>query len=205
MNLHIKGSLLLVLLTLTGCATNQVERDLDADDQSRLYVSATQSPESFDPEQSCKATSGMLAWTLFEFDKTTPIVTLPSGLSAAAFCLGVPKGARAVEIRAPVAGGNLFSTLYDVTVVSPSAMLLNSSFELVEDVQSPGLNFGEEGAQGPELKGVTLLTGDRAETRYVVIYVHPESLSEKVIVRSAADQIPVPHVPYGPVKVKFHP
>lgn len=184
---------------LTACAEAQVKRDLEHADASQHYKASLSSASEFNGDRDCSA-RGTTTWTAFRFNESTPIIKLPSGMNAAAFCISIPSGARAVEIHSDAKGG---MTYFELTLVHPSLEFLSSDFKLVKDLKKPRLSPGEGFFSGFGLSGVVVLTDDLAKARHVLIYVHPLSLDGAIDVQTGYRSIPVPYGPYGEVKVKF--
>jgi hypothetical protein len=177
----------------------QVDRDLEHAALSQQYRSALAQPVSADPSASCTAPSAGTSWTSFEFTSTTPIATLPNGMNAAAVCIQIPERARALEMHADAKGG---LTYFELMMVHPSQQFLDVDKKLLRDLPQPKLS-PQDTLNGLGLHGVTVLTTDLAAARYVIIYVHPESLDGSVDVHTGYHTIPVPYSPYGQVKIRF--
>lgn len=189
----------LSVFLLAGCASMQVDRDLKHAELSKQYRNAIAQPGSVDSSASCISPNSGTAWTQFEFTPATPVAKLPTGTNAAAICVRIPEGARAMEMHADAKGG---MTYFELVVLHPSQQFLDGNKQLVKDLPEPKLS-PQDTLNGFSLYGVTVLTTDLAAARYVIVYVHPESLEGAVNVYTGYHTIPVPYGPYGRVKVRF--
>lgn len=190
---------LLVAFVLTACSGLQVQRDLNHADVSQSYKASLSSAVEFVPETACVLQSTTNKWTTIEFSSTTPRVKLPNGLNAAALCLVIPPGSKAIEVLSDAQGG---MTYYEIAMVSPSLQFLDSNHKLVKDLPIPRLSPADT-LNGLGLRGVIVLTTDLAQAQYAVVYVHPNSLDGSVTVQTGVAAIPVPFAPYGKVKLRF--
>ncbi|KRA46596.1 hypothetical protein [Pseudoxanthomonas sp. Root630] len=189
----------LSVLLMAGCASMQVDRDLKHAELSQQYRTAVAQTSSADPGASCITPNGGTAWTHIEFNPTTPIAKLPTGTNAAAFCVRIPDGARAMEMHADAKGG---MTYFELIVLHPSQQFLDGDKQLIKDLPEPKLS-PQDTLNGFGLYGVTVLTTELSTARYVLVYVHPASLDGAVDVYTGYHTIPVPYGPYGQVKVRF--
>jgi hypothetical protein len=188
-----------MVCVLASCSGRQVQRDLKHADVSRQYRSSLSSAVELNPEQHCKATGAMNVWTPIEFTPTTPIVKLPSGLNAAAVCLSIPAGARALQVQETAKGG---TTFYEITVVYPSFQFLDGKYQLVKDLPAAKLSPGET-LFTFEITGNVIIPDELAEARFVLVYIHPKILDGLIDVRKGRRSIPVPFSPYGTVRIRF--
>jgi hypothetical protein len=185
---------------LASCSGMQLQRDLEHADASKQYRASLSSAAELNPEQHCKATGVMNDWTPIEFTRATPIIKLPSGLSAAAVCLSIPTGARALQLRAGAEGG---MTFYEATVVQPSFQFLSDNYQLVRDLPKLPLSPGYSSLGSFERSGYVIITKDLPEARYVLVYIDPSSLDGSIDVQTGTRAIPVPFSPYGKVRIRF--
>lgn len=192
-------AMLFSLSLLASCSGLQVQRDLKHADVAQSYKSSLVTAAEFDPEKRCILQGVVKSWTPLDFTASTPVVKLPSGLNASAFCMRVPSGSRAMELLSDARGG---LTYYELAMVSPSLQFLDADYQLIKDVPMPRLSPTDT-LNGLGLRGVTVLTTDLVKARYVVVYVHPGSLEGSVTVQTGVAAIPVPFGPYGKVKVRF--
>ena len=189
----------LLVLPLAGCASLQVDRDLKHAELVQQYRSAVGPDASLTAAPQCTAAAIGATWTTLQFAPTTPVTKLPSGQTAASFCVQIPVGARALELQAFGKGG---MTFHEMIVVHPSLQFLDEKQSLIKNVAEPQLSaFDNLGGFG--LRGVTVLTTDLSAARSVIVYVHPDSLEGSLDVHTGYETIPVPYGPYGQVKVRF--
>jgi hypothetical protein len=189
-----------MVCVLTSCAGRQVQRDLKHADVSRQYRSSLSAAVELNPEQHCKGTGVLNAWIPIEFTAATPIIKLPSDISAAAVCLKIPAGARALQLQAGAEGG---MTFYEATVVHPSLQFLSDQYRLVKDLPKPRMSPGHSALGSFEITGIVVITEDLAEARFVLVYIHPAILDSIIDVQTGYQSIPVPFSPYGKVKIRF--
>jgi hypothetical protein len=190
----------LMVIGLASCSELQVQRDLKHADISQQYRASLSTAVDFDPERLCTKQGAIGAWTTIDFSATTPKLKLPSGLNAEATCIGIPKGARVLQLNAGATGG---ATYYEMTIVHPSLQFLDESHKLVKDMQNPKLSPGESLFSGLGLSGNVVMTSDLDAAKYVLVYVHPLSLDGSIDVQTGYQSIPVLYSPYGQVKVRF--
>ena len=191
--------LVALICTLTACAEAQVKRDLQHAEVSRHYKASLASAAEFNGKRDCTK-RGTTTWTSFQFNESTPIIKLPNGTNAAAFCVIIPAGARALEVHSDSKGG---MTYFQLMLVHPSLQFLADDFKPVKDLPKPRLSPGEGFFSGLGLNGVVVLGDDLASANYILIYVHPLSLDGAIDVQTGYRSIPVPYGPYGQVEVKF--
>lgn len=189
----------LSIFLLAGCASMQVDRDLKHAELSQQYRVAIAQATALDPTEPCISPNAGTAWTTFGFTPSTPVVKLPSGMNAAAICVRIPEGARAMEMHADAKGG---MTYFELIVLHPSQQFLDGNKRLIKDLPEPKLS-PQDTLNGFGLYGVTVLTTDLSNARYAIVYVHPGSLEGAVDVYTGYHTIPVPYGPYGQVKVRF--
>ena len=162
----------LLLLPITGCASMQVDRDLKHAELSQQYRGAIAQVTAPDATEPCTTPNAGTAWTMFDFTPSTPVVRLPSGMNAAAICVRIPEGARAMEMHSDAKGG---MTYFELIVLHPSQQFLDGNKQLIKDLPGPKLS-PQDTLNGFGLYGVTVLTTDLSNARYAIVYVHPESL-----------------------------
>ena len=192
--------ILSIAALLASCSGLQVQRDLDHAEVAKRYRTSLDSAADAVAAHDCALRGTMNAWTSFELSASTPIVKMPSGMKAAAVCVAIPAGARALEVQSTAKGG---MTYFELTVVHPSLQFLDGGYALVKDLQKPRLSAGEGFFRGFGLSGIVVLTDDLAAAKYVLVYAHPDSLEGAVDVYTGYQTIPVPYGPYGAVKVRF--
>ena len=191
-----------VLLTgglLAACSGLQVQRDLKHADLAQSYKASLARAGAFDPSSQCVLQATPNKWLSLEISPATPVVKLPTALNAAALCIRIPPGSRAMEVLSDAQGG---MTYYEIAMVSPSLQFLDEKYQLIKDEPVPRLSPADT-FNGLGLRGVSVLTTELAQARYVVVYVHPASLEGAVTVQTGVAAIPVPFAPYGKVKIKF--
>lgn len=197
------AAVLTAALAAAGCSGSQVKRDVEHAEAVQRYLSVLNGATAIDSTQACRDLSVAGAvdrWTTLEFSRKTPIIELPNGVKAAAVCISVPAGVRAMEVKSPSSSG---LTYYEITVVHPSVLLFDERSLLISDVQKPRMSPGESFFSGFELNGVVVLLGERAATSHVVVYIHPQILDGYVDVHTGYETIPVPYAPHGTVKIRF--
>jgi hypothetical protein len=168
-------------------------------EDAEAYKKATSAGEKFDPSTLCTAPDTFKTWVPFKFSPDSRIYSLPSDTNAAAYCVAVPQGARAVEIHGKSKGG---LTYYDAVAIHPSILFLDSEYKTVADLQRPKL-AAEDGFTGLAVSGVVPLIGNLAPAKFAVIYIHPLSTNDGINIFTPYKTIPVPNGPYGKVKVRF--
>ncbi len=187
-------------LLVTSCAELQVKRDLTHAQYAQDYKAATSSGTKFEPSGLCTTSPSFKSWAAFEFTPSNKIYSLPNESNAAAHCLAVPEGAKALEVHGGSKGG---MTYYEATAIHPSIIFLDRNYEIIRDVQKPRLKAGEGFFSGLGVSGIIPLVEDLASAKYVVIYVHPLSTAGEIDVYTGYKTIPVPYSPYGTVKARF--
>jgi hypothetical protein len=186
---------------LSGCAEMQVKRDLQVANDADQYRASLSNAVEFNGSSNCTLAPALKQWQAIPFSPQTPILKLPNGLSAAAYCLKIPKGARAFELYGAASDG---LTFHQISMVHPSAMGLDEKFAILKDVPVPRMK-PDEGWTEFRISGITLLTGELQNSAYLIVYVNPESFKAGVDVMVPGSTIPVPYAPYGEVKIRFHP
>jgi hypothetical protein len=189
-----------MVCVLASCSGRQLQRDLKHEDASRQYRASLSSAAELNPENHCRAAGALNVWIPLEFTTSTPIIKLPSGISAAAVCLGIPAGARGVQVQAGAEGG---MTFYEATVVRPSFQFLGDKYQLVKDLPKARLSPGHSTLGSFEISGVVLIPDEPAGARFMLVYIHPSVLDGFIDVQTGGRSIPVPFSPYGKVKIKF--
>ena len=187
------------LLSLAGCSELQVKRDLKHAQDAEQYIGALKGDAAGVVASDCRITK-LGAWNEFSFSATSPVVRLPNGLTATAFCFTKPAGAKILQIRTYAAGG---MTFHELTIVHPSILALDNEFKVVRDLQKPKLSPGEHFIKGLGLTGNLVLGGELARTGYAAFYIHPESLEGAIDVQTGFESIPIPYGPYGKVEIRF--
>lgn len=184
----------------TSCAELQVKRDLTHAQYAQDYKRATASGAGFEPGALCTDTMAFKSWATFEFTPKNKIYDLPTDTNAAAYCVAVPAGAKAIEIRGESKGG---LTYFEATAIAPSVLFLDRDYKIVSDLQRPRLKAGEGFFSGLGVSAIIPLVENLATARYAVIYIHPLSTGGEIDVHTGYQTIPVPYGPYGTVKARF--
>ena len=187
-------------IALIGCAEMQVKRDLQVANDAASYSASLANATAFNGQSACTLAPAMKQWQAIPFNRQTTILKLPNDLSAAAYCLKVPKGAQAFELYAGASDGMTYN---QISIVHPSVIGLNENFSILQDVQVPKMRPAE-GWTEFRISGITLLRGKLQDSAYLIIYVNPESFKSGVDVIGPGRTIPVPYAPYGEVKIRFH-
>lgn len=196
----IRNLLLLAAVTLlSSCAELQVQRDLDHAAEMQRYRSSLAAAQPMNPSSLCANNPVLSTWTTFKFTTSTAPVKLPNGVSAAAVCMSIPAGARAIELRSDASGG---MTYYQTTVLHPSLQFLDKTHALIKDIPIPRLGVGDS-FNGMRLVGTMAIAGGIESARYLVIYVHPDSLDSAIDVHIPGATIPTPYSSLGMVQVRF--
>lgn len=187
-------------LLLCACSGLQVQRDLNHAAESQRYRSSLAGAQPFNPSAQCTGKPALNNWKSYKFTASTIPVKLPSGISASAVCLPVPGGARTLEIRSDATGG---MTYYESTVLHPSLQFLDAEHALIRDIPVPRLRVGDSFSSGMRLTGTMALASGLESARYLVIYVHPDSLDSSTEVFIPGATIPIPYSSAGTVEVRF--
>lgn len=198
--INVKNILLVTLFFLmVGCEHLQVARDLEHAENKTKYLAAVASSEGFGLEV-CKSPL-IKKWFDIEFNVSQKSYMLPNDLSASAICLELPDGTQSAQVQSFVSSA---ATYYESTIVHPSLLLLDDVGGVVKDIQVPKYGVSEDFFRGMKLFGNVVFKSEFNNAKYLVVYVHPESLKGAVTVQTGVSAIPVPYNPYGSVRVKFH-
>lgn len=185
---------------LSGCAAMQVERDLkNADDVAR-YLQALTVEAPVISAGNCDMEPRLGKWIELSFSAASPIVKLPTGVTAAAFCMLRPAEAELMKLRTYAAGG---LTYFEMTIVHPAIMMLDANLNSVTDMPVPKFTVGESFWRGLGFTGSFALHEDPSRMKYAVVYIHPLSFVGFIEVDTGYETIPVLVGPYGNVEIRF--
>lgn len=192
--------MLAALAGLSACAGMEVKRDQAHTRHAMEYMGATITGAEFHPETQCTRAPAPRAWIAVHFDAERESLALPIGMNAAAECIVIPSGARALEIHGNSQGG---MTYHELSVIHPSLMLLDQGYRVLANLQDlrmrPDMGF----VAGFRLRQVVPLDRQFVEARFAVLYVHPLVTSGEIEVDTGYQIIPVPFGPYGKVRLRF--
>ena len=189
------------LLFLTACAGVQADKMVRHKAEVESYTAALRSPVAFDAASICTASAKLGDWYVTSISKETPVMRTPSGMVAAAACVGIPQGATELRLNSNGVGSGL--AFYGTTIAFASTQFLSADFVLIEDFPKPESFAGEGVLSGFAVTSDYDLSKRLSSARYMLIYVNPDSLEGGVKVMDGLQQIWVPYAPYGEFRMRF--
>lgn len=195
-----QAAILLVVPFLASCAAMSQKRDALHAQQGQEYIASLANAVAFKPSASCTIQGRLGGWIEFDITAATPRATMPSGAAAAPICIVIPDGAKSMTILSDPTGG---PTYYQSLVAHPSTQFLGADHALIKDYPAPRNRVGQGLLNNFGLTGDYDLSKVLKPAKYVLVYVHPESLEGGIDVMDGLQKIWVPYHAYGHFRMKF--